>query len=154
MNITYRSNYFSSSRWKDCVNEVGNFTVWPPFVDWALNTTHSSLNVLMINLIAKESVHGGFRARFRPIFVVAIPYLASFWPHKDRDKTASDRLRRNDVTAIWAAHSVQYEPGTGNNKIVNVKNLHISFQIVTLTFLCENLFIFNHVTASPDCFVC
>ena len=44
---------------------------------------------------------GCFRARFRQIFVAAIPYSASPRPRKDRDKTATDRLRRNDVTAIW-----------------------------------------------------
>ena len=53
-----------------------------------------------------------------------------------------------------AAHSVQYEPGAGNNKSVNVRNLLISFQIVAQTFLREYLFISNHVTASPDRFVC
>ena len=38
---------------------------------------------------------------FRPIFVAAIPYSSSPRPRKDRDKTATDRLWRNDVTAIW-----------------------------------------------------
>ena len=48
-----------------------------------------------------RSTHGGFRARFRRIFVAAIPYSASPRPHKDPDKTTTDRLRRNDITAIW-----------------------------------------------------